>query len=701
MSKFTAKVAGLALAAALVTFGSVTSAQAQSCGNANVQTMSGEVCDNGGLNNTQAVGCCAAGCASFVTVGTTCRASAGTCDAGAEVCDGTSAACPADSFAASTVVCRPSLAGVCDSAENCTGSSGACPADTFSASTVPCRGSAGVCDVAENCTGGSGACPADLKSSAVCRADAGSCDVGPEFCDGNSNDCPADNLVAAATLCRGSAGDCDTPESCTGTSGACPVDAKSSALCRASTGSCDPAESCNGSDNVCPPNLLATTAVTCRGSVGVCDTAENCTGASPTCPVDAKSMAVCRASNGVCDLGPETCDGTNNACPADSAAPSGTPCRSSAGTCDPAETCNGASSSCPADLKSTSLCRASAGECDLPDSCDGTNNACPLDEKSTAVCRPAVSDLCDETETCDGTNNACPDDELINCEDDDGVACTEATCDPTEGCVIADNCIEICRSPGFWQTHSGDEKGENIGQAVLDEVGTLNVCGEEIQVTTNLGLLNSSLEGLCVRTQGVHNRQLYRQLVTTAFNCAISEGGSCDNVLEGIVDVKFSECSALCEGNPVADGPTLEECKDQLDCFNGGGRWIDGQCARGTCAEDTDEYCGADYGDCPLVGDQAQDCVRFADSCAKQDLCSEDLDAPATICPKPGPASSPKICNEARHNDCTIDYCYDPADYSCEGICGGQAPGGCYCDLDACSFGDGCADHEYFCGACP
>ncbi|MFN2426803.1 MAG: hypothetical protein ABR587_10215 [Candidatus Binatia bacterium] len=570
MTKFSTVFAGLALAATFVLFGSATSAQAQSCGNGNVQEEAGEVCDNGGANNTQDVGCCAAGCEAFVAVDTLCRAASGVCDTVAEACTGSSAACPADVLSSTDVVCRPSLAGVCDSPETCTGTSDACPSDTFAPSDTPCRLSAGVCDLEETCTGSSGSCPSDLKSSAVCRVDAGVCDIGAETCDGINDDCPAD--------------------------------------------------------------VAADTTAVCRQAVGDCDAVENC---------------------------------------------------------------DGVSAECPEDEKLTGLCRASQGECDIAESCNGVVNSCPADEKSDAVCRPAVNELCDIAESCDG-GNVCPEDELVNCEDDDAVSCTEATCDPTEGCIIADNCVEICRSPGYWQTHSGSEKdGENVGQAVLDEVGSLIVCGEEISTTTELGTLDSSLEGLCVRTQGVHQRQLYRQLVAAALNCAISEGGDCDDVVEGLIDVTFSDCDALCAGDPVVDGPTLGECVEQLGCFNGGGRIVDGECAKGTCEGDGVTYCGADFDGCP----DEQDCVRFEDSCAGEAICSEDLDAPAQICPKPGRASSPKTCKEARHNECTIDDCPEPVTGSCEGQCGGSS-GDCFCDPLSCDIGDGCPDRDIFCNVC-
>ena len=87
---------------------------------------------------------------------------------------------------------------------------------------------------------------------------------------------------------------------------------------------------------------------------------------------------------------------------------------------------------------------------------------------------------------------------------------------------------------------------------------------------------------------------------------------------------------------------------------------VDGECALGTCAVDTDTACGADHGACPLVDDLPQDCVPFDGNCSDEELCSTDFESPAQVCPEKKRASSPKACKAARVNQCTIDGC-DPA----------------------------------------
>ena len=247
---------------------------------------------------------------------------------------------------------------------------------TFVVVDTPCRDAAGACDVVDVCSGASGTCGADVKSTAECRPSAGVCDVA-ETCDGVGDDCPADGKSTAE--CRASAGVCDVAESCDGVGDDCPADAfePASVECRASAGVCDVAETCTGSGAACPADGKST--AECRASAGVCDLAETCDGVSDACPADAKSTAVCRASAGSCDV-VESCDGVADACPADAFEAASVECRPGAGVCDVAESCTGSSAACPSDGFATGVeCRASAGECDVAEQCDGSGAACPAD----------------------------------------------------------------------------------------------------------------------------------------------------------------------------------------------------------------------------------------------------------------------------------------------------------------------------------
>jgi cysteine-rich repeat protein len=114
--------------------------------------------------------------------------------------------------------------GMTDAGEQCdvgpgNGAAGSCCSATcsFVAAGTSCRDAGGVCDVAETCTGSSSACPADARSSAGCRPAAGPCDVA-ESCDGVHTDCPADGYQPDGTACNDGIA-CTNTDQCGG--GAC------------------------------------------------------------------------------------------------------------------------------------------------------------------------------------------------------------------------------------------------------------------------------------------------------------------------------------------------------------------------------------------------------------------------------------------------------------------------------------------------
>src|SRR5581483_6974111 len=277
-------------------------------------------------------------CANFVLRATRCAA--GTTDCGNGMCIPTGAACTVGigaCAASGTIVCA-------------TGSTSTtmCSATPGTPTPEVCNGIDDNCDgiidniVATSCSAGNCAatghtyCPAGLPAGpvvtpscqvdtyvaagTVCRASAGNCDVA-ETCTGSSVNCPADGFLSSATVCRASAGNCDVAENCTGTGPNCPADARVAAgtVCRAVAGNCDVAEVCDGSSINCPADSFLPSSTVCRASAGVCDAAENCTGSGPFCPVDAvlPSTTVCRASAGNCDIA-ENCTGSSVNCPADS-----------------------------------------------------------------------------------------------------------------------------------------------------------------------------------------------------------------------------------------------------------------------------------------------------------------------------------------------------------------------------------------------
>jgi hypothetical protein len=243
------------------------------------------------------------------------------------------------------------------------------------------------------------------------------------------------------------------------------------------------------------------------------------------------------------------------------------------------------------------------------------------------------------TESCDTTSGLCETTDTVVCDDLD--PCTDDSCNSETGeCVYVDNGTcgeEICRTPGFWGARGGDEKApksQNITQAVIDSVpGGLEVCGVNI-TNTDLGSEFSAIEAICVSVKGELERQLVRQLTAAALNCALA---SCSDYHSDLV----ADCNDTC-----ADGSgllTINECIDQLDCFNNGGAFDGESCTFPGICESGGEACLTDD-DCTEIADY---CVPN-ETCHDRDLCPDD----GNFCfEPPGPASSPSKCNAARKND--------------------------------------------------
>ena len=148
-------------------------------------------------------------------------------------------------------------------------------------------------------------------------------------------------------------------------------------LCRPIAAACDVPESCTGSSGACPPDGVAPFGIVCRaGSAGeVCDVDESCDGSSPDCPPDLVAVGgtPCRAAAGACDVG-ESCDGAAKTCPADDVVADGTPC-SDGQFCNGAETCQ-------------------AGACsDAPNPCGGGCDE-GLDQCFVGACAPQPQTTC-------------------------------------------------------------------------------------------------------------------------------------------------------------------------------------------------------------------------------------------------------------------------------------------------------------------
>ncbi|HEX9852784.1 MAG TPA: hypothetical protein VGA68_07200, partial [Woeseiaceae bacterium] len=283
------------------------------------------------------------------------------------------------------------------------------------------------------------------------------------------------------------------------------------------------------------------------------------------------------------------------------------------------------------------------------DSCNPNTGECEFGPPT--VCDDG--DACTE-DSCNPYTGQCVYTPNYDC--DDGDVCTDDSCDPATGeCVNVDNgtCVgeAICRTPGFWGAHGGDSKNrsQNITQAVIDEVGGLNVCGVTID-NTDVGSDTSALEAMCVSVKGVSERQLVRQLTAAALNCVMSGGDS--DCVGGPIEELFADCNDSCQG--FASDRSINECIGEIDCFNNGGFWAGGSCTYnpGACSI-SGGLCDVDNDTCDGgLGDTCEPDPQ--ESCHEVELCQVDeagepIEDGLCFIP-PGPAGSSGECNQARKN---------------------------------------------------
>ncbi len=437
------------------------------------------------------------------------------------------------------------------------------------------------------------------------------------------------------------------------------------------TDTCDPAIGCVYTPNPPCNDGNACTTDTCDPAIGCVYTPNPPCNDSNACTTDTCDPAI------GCVYTPNLPCNDSNACTTDTCDPAigcvytpNPPCNDSnactTDTCDPAigcvytpnPPCN------DGDACTTDTCVPAIGCVYTPNPPCNDSDACTTDTCDPAIgCVYTPNPPCDDqnactTDTCDPVmgcvytpnppcddGDACTTDTCVpatgcvytpNAPCDDGDVCTDDTCDPATGCVYTpnDQCNFICRTPGYWATHSSTAKSacSDVTGAVIEMGGgSLNICGECLtnngsDHTLAPGDAASAVEAMCVAVKGQQARQLARQLTAAALNCIISNAGA--DCLDGPTGEVFSLCNQGCAvavGNapgPAPAGFNMGWCISAIDCYNNG------------FGLPTEAGCGASTG------------------CHDRALPWDMIPRPAN-CNGPAPASSER-CQAAKDTGCGI-----------------------------------------------
>jgi hypothetical protein len=183
--------------------------------------------------------------------------------------------------------------------------------------------------------------------------------------------------------------------------------------------------------------------------------------------------------------------------------------------------------------------------------------------------------------------------------------------------------------------------------------GDIEICGEPIipyfSPATGVNHDDSPVEALCQANAGDFRSQVVFHLTAAALNC-LANGHLDDCSDDPLFGTTFAECnvSPVCDPTSDANKAAQANCVSKLDCLNNGGHPavdVGGNflfCASGNCS-DNGEWCTPNNKSlCDIPGEAT--CVPAANC--------HTLDLPDY--PNPGPAGSPKACNDAAKTACTI-----------------------------------------------
>ncbi|MEO2136699.1 MAG: hypothetical protein ABGY28_04480, partial [bacterium] len=467
-------------------------ADSVTCGDAGTECVVQDTCDGGGSCSDNG----------FVDADSACGDGSDTECTNADSCDG-SGSCQANNEG-SEALCGD--AGTeCVVQDTCDGG-GSCSDNGFVAADSACGDDSDTeCSNADTCDG-AGGCQVNDEAASVTCGDAGTDCVNQDFCNGGGT-CADNGFVAADTSCDDDGNGC-TDDACDG-GGTC--------LHPDNTIVCDDGNACTTSD-VCADGDCSgvdTSATDCDDANGCtddsCDATTGCASTNNTVACDDSDACtdgdVC--SGGLCASGPALDCNDDNVC-TDDFCNSAVGCHNASNivSCDDGDACTtddtcagsacvgGVAPNCDdSDVCTDDICDSSTG-------CVSSNNTAGCDDNDACTTMDACADgtclggpalVCDDGLYCTGVETC---DSATGCMDnadpvaDDGVACTDDSCDEAADVIVNaandGNCDDGLYCTGVETCHSAMGCMDNADPNADDGVAcTDDSCDEAADVIVN------------------------------------------------------------------------------------------------------------------------------------------------------------------------------------------------------------------------
>jgi hypothetical protein len=325
--------------------------------------------------------------------------------------------------------------------------------------------------------------------------------------------------------------------------------------------------------------------------------------------------------------------------------------------------------SCAADCGPLTVC--GNGKCEIGEDADG----CPDD------CEPAGpecgDDQCDPPES----SKTCP----FDCQAA-GWICGDGTCNADE---TTWSCAEDCAPKSV--CGDGNCTGVETEANCPKDCGSPASCGD-------FACTAGETEDACPFDCEPEFKCVFSKCLAQAKGCYADSG--CAAYLQcvnwcGADDTCAQTCAQNASTSALAAIQPLVDCAGASGCLGSGPMCGNGTCEAGETSANCASDCAGSSASCKgICGKQAPAGCFCDDQCMQNGDCCSDK---ALVCSGSGPTCGNGTCEAGETAaSCPADCAGSSA--SCKGICGKQAPAGCFCDDQCMQNGDCCSDKALVCG---